>query len=138
LEIGNWKFLGDLYREPIDDKSSPGQKQENLIVPEAPKLPEKPADQPAASSIQNVASSAPAPVQTGSTPAAQPSSNDSKILEKDRQLKILVDMAFAEGIDKAVEAAKATNSAYLIDELHDMLVDKLRQELIEKGKLKEV
>ena len=70
--------------------------------------------------------------------SAQSHSDDPKILEKDRQLKMLVDIAFSKGLDKAVEAARATNNAYLIDEFHDMLVDKLRQELIEKGKLKEL
>jgi len=37
----------------------------------------------------------------------------------------------------AVKIAKALNNAYILDEFHDTLIDKLYKELVERGKIKE-
>ena len=42
------------------------------------------------------------------------------------------------GVHYAVAMAKKMESAYVLDEFHDSLVDELRKELIEKGKLKKL
>ena len=131
--------MNDPYRESTQDETDSAPKIETPIKPEIIKpqeiIPEKPAEivRPA-NVITPVAPAVSVPLGV----SAQSPSDDPKILEKDRQLKMLVDIAFSKGLDQAVEAARATNNAYLIDEFHDLLVDKLRQELIEKGKLKEL
>ena len=130
--------MPDPYREPIKDGPAPEAKTEKTVSPEGAGEVKK-TEQPAVAPPQKTAAPAPAPPSLAQSGAAPPSaSDDLKSLDKDRQLKILVDLAFQQGINKAVEAAKATESPYLIDEFHDTLVDQLRQQLIEKGKLKEL
>ncbi len=57
---------------------------------------------------------------------------------KERQIELLVQMAFDKGIVEAVEIAKNLKSPYLLDEFHDTLVDNLYNKLVEQGKLKQV
>lgn len=49
-----------------------------------------------------------------------------KIIQK------LVDTAFQKGVSKAIEEAKALNDPFLMDKFHDVLVDELKDVLIEK------
>lgn len=60
------------------------------------------------------------------------------IMEKNPKVKILVDLAFEKGIAKAVEEAKKTGDAYLIDAFHDALIDEVYDILIKEGLLKEM
>lgn len=50
----------------------------------------------------------------------------------------LVNKAFSSSIEAAVEEAKATNNAALIDAFHDALVDELYDVLVERGKIKKI
>lgn len=59
-----------------------------------------------------------------------------KSLEKKDQLQFLVNLAFEEGLKKAVGAAKILNNAYILDEFHDLIVDRLYNELKKRGKIK--
>lgn len=61
-----------------------------------------------------------------------------KNLDTVRQVKVLVTLAFEKGIGHSIKVARNLNDAYLLDELHDKLVGELRDELVEKGKLKEI
>lgn len=61
-----------------------------------------------------------------------------KRYEKTQQLKGLIDIAFQKGISYAVDVVKEMDNPFLMDELHDVLVDELRKELIERGKLEEI
>lgn len=133
--------MPDPYREPIEEETPslppPDKKVEKPVlaeIPEIKKLQEKPLSAPPPEVVT------PAPAPTAPSPAAPPPppADELKVLDQDRQLKILVDLAFQQGLDKAVEAARATENPYLIDKFHDTLVDELRQKLIEKGKLKEL
>ncbi len=130
--------MPDSYREPIEDKPEALKELEQMPSgPEAkelPATPEKPS--PAPSQEQAQLSASPVSLSSSQSAAAVPTQGTD--LENDRQLKILVDLAFQKGIDAAVEAAKASEDPYLIDKFHDTLVDELRQQLIEKKKLKEV
>jgi len=54
---------------------------------------------------------------------------------KEKQLGILVGVAFSDSIPEAVLLAEKLKSPYLLDELHDVLVDKFYQELIKRGKI---
>jgi len=132
--------MPDSYREPTDEPAVSPPKIEKPTPFEAKetldKIKETPTVAPLEEQPKPPAPQAPSPSTLQPT-AAAPKKEDSKDLDKDRQLKILVDLAFAQGIDKAVAAAKATGDAYLIDEFHDTLIDELHQQLIDKGKLKE-
>ena len=59
-----------------------------------------------------------------------------KNLDTARQVKVLITLAFEKGIGHSIKVARNLNDAYLLDELHDKLVGELRNELVEKGKLK--
>jgi hypothetical protein len=56
-------------------------------------------------------------------------------LSKEKQLDILVGVAMTQSIPESVSLAQATNNPYIIDELHDVLVDKFYSELIKRGKI---
>jgi hypothetical protein len=132
--------MPDPYREPTEEPAVSPPKIEMPTAFEAKEALDKIREAPPEAPAQE----APRPSSVPSAPAAAPTSpappkkEELKDLNEDRQMKILVDLAFQQGIDKAVQAAKATGQAYLIDKLHDTLVDELHQQLIEKGKLKEV
>lgn len=61
-----------------------------------------------------------------------------KDLDVSRQVKILTALAFEKGIRHSIKVARGLNDAYLLDELHDKLVGELHDELVKKGKLKEI
>jgi hypothetical protein len=141
--------MSDPYREPIEEPAAAPPKIEKPAPFEAEKAMQKireiPSSAPAqetpkptpAPPVSTPPPSVPEPAPTPAPPPPAPKKESLKDLNEDRQMKTLVDMAFQQGIDKAVEAARATGQAYLIDKLHDTLIDELRQQLIEKGKLKE-
>lgn len=56
--------------------------------------------------------------------------------EKPDQIKKLVSLAFTKGLNYSFEVAKKLNDPYILDELHDILVDELYEQLIKKDKLK--
>lgn len=57
---------------------------------------------------------------------------------KDRQIQLLIEMAFEKGVIEAVEVAKNLDNPYLLDEFHDALVDEFYKKLVEQGKLKAI
>jgi len=57
---------------------------------------------------------------------------------KERQIQLLVGLAFEKGIFQAIEVAKNLDSPYLLDEFHDTLVDELYNKLVEAGKLEKI
>jgi len=61
-----------------------------------------------------------------------------KDLDSSRQVKVLSILAFEKGIMYSINVARRLNNPYLLDELHDKLVGELHDELIKKGKLKEI
>jgi hypothetical protein len=56
-------------------------------------------------------------------------------LPKEKQLDILVGLAMTQSIPEAVALAQESGSPYVLDELHDVLVDKFFEELVKRGKL---
>lgn len=70
--------------------------------------------------------------------AAQQQAQKLKDEPKERQIELLIQMAFDKGVIEAVEVAKNLDNSYLLDEFHDALVDKLYNTLVEQGKLKQV
>jgi hypothetical protein len=142
LEIGNFNKVPDPYREPTEEPAALPPKIEKPTAFEAKEAIEKFKEMPAAAPSQEASKPAAPqtapPVAPAPPKSAPPKKEDLKDLDEDRQIKMLVDLAFQQGIDKAVQAARATGQAYLIDKLHDTLIDELHQQLVEKGKLKEV
>ena len=65
----------------------------------------------------------------------EPSAQELEHMPDDRQVKFLVMMAMQDGVDKAVELARRVNSAFVLDELHDLIVDQLFNELVKRHKL---
>jgi len=61
-----------------------------------------------------------------------------KDLDVSRQVRILTTLAFEKGIQHSIKVARGLNDAYLLDALHDKLVGELHDELVKKGKLKEI
>ncbi|MDD5590282.1 MAG: hypothetical protein PHQ47_03900 [Candidatus Portnoybacteria bacterium] len=119
-----WKDSGQAPKP----ESAPDLKSEKIPTPE------KKTEAPAPAKEQATAAVAPASSPVPPSPSASALDD----IDQDRQLKILVDLAFTQGIDKAVLAARATENAYLIDKLHDTLVDELAEKLKNEGKLKEI
>ncbi|MFH0852468.1 MAG: hypothetical protein V1845_02615 [bacterium] len=130
--------MADPYREPTEGGTAE-PRIEKPSEPEMTEKTEKMAEMPKTAPAEEALKPTPSPSAIPAVPA-QAAAPASQVLqtEKDRQLKMLVDLAFSQGIDKAVEAVNATSDAYLIDKFHDTLIDELRQQLVEKGKLKEV
>lgn len=86
------------------------------------------------------------PVQTKTT-FTPDESKDSEIktdikkikdLDTGRQIKVLTTLAFEKGIMYSIKVARGLNNAYLLDGLHDKLIGELHEELIRKGKLKDL
>ena len=59
-------------------------------------------------------------------------------LDTEGQVKKLTFLAFEKGIKHSIKVARSLNDAYLLDELHDRLRGELHQELVGKGKLKDI
>ena len=58
-----------------------------------------------------------------------------KGVPRQRQVKILADLAMEKGVHYAVATARKIDNAYVLDELHDTLVDELYEELKNRGLL---
>jgi len=54
------------------------------------------------------------------------------------KLQELVDVAFAKGLLEAIEMARAANDPYLLDAFHDVLTDRLYDELIKRRAITEL
>jgi len=65
-----------------------------------------------------------------------PVSDEEKKREQD-MLQHLVDVAFHEGVLVAIEEARKLNEPFLLDAFHDLLVDKLHDELVARDKIKQ-
>ena len=94
------------------------------------------AENPAPSSAAPSLAPSAAPVAVATTSRAE--TQNLKGLEKNIQLKNLVDLAFQKGINYATDVARDLDNPYLMDAFHDTLVDKLHKELVERGKLEEI
>ena len=67
---------------------------------------------------------------------SEPISDEEKKREQD-MLQHLVDVAFHEGVLAAIEEARKLNEPFLLDAFHDLLVDKLHDELVARDKIKQ-
>jgi hypothetical protein len=153
--------MNDLYREPIDEKSeapaAPSAKssveQEILelekklaakrasLTPEAPKPLEQVLETEQAATkkfVQPDPQKISAPLTPPVIQKAKDEAEAFRGMEKNQQLKGLVDLAFQKGVIYAAEVVRNLDNPYLMDEFHDTLADHLHKELVEKGKLEEI
>ena len=65
-------------------------------------------------------------------------SEELKSLDTPGKVARLVVIAFEKGIAHSINIAKNMNDAYLLDALHDKLIGELHDELVKKGKLKDL
>ena len=150
--------MSDSYREPVDDtkiESLPplGEKSvEQEIFDLEKRLAEKRAmlgrekQKPLEQIIEQEKAKIQTTIQQTATDdpaskAQEPTKEKAKELkryEKTQQLKGLIDIAFQKGVSYAVDVAREMDNPFLLDELHDVLVDELRKELIDRGKLEEL
>ncbi len=77
------------------------------------------------------------------TPAVQPPADQViseaeaiKVLTKKRQAQYLVNLCFKKGIHYALHVAQKLNDPFILDELHDRLINELYTELVKRKKLK--
>lgn len=77
------------------------------------------------------------PVAVPPTAQVQQQVKELKNLDRQNQVKTLCDLAFEKNLNFAIEVARSLDNAYVLDEFHDTLVDKLYQELIKRRKLEE-
>lgn len=78
------------------------------------------------------------PAYTKKPQSIQKQATNIKGLQRQRQIKILGDLALERGVNYAVSIAQKLDNAYVLDEFHDSLVDDLYEELKKRGKLKEL
>lgn len=144
----------DQYREPIKDESGAESLpradraaigQEILDLEQ--KLAEKKAEQEksveAALGVEIAKPTGPMAAATTQTIAPKPEeikadAEKFRGAEKSQQLQGLVNLAFEKGAAYATEVVKKLDNPYLLDEFHDVLVDKFREELVKRGKLEEM
>jgi hypothetical protein len=82
----------------------------------------------------NTSQPVPQPQQQSIIQKAQTLQNE----PKERQIALLIQLAFEKSVFEAVNVARKLDNPYLLDEFHDALVDKLYNQLVEKGKLKQI
>jgi len=144
--------MPDVYRESIDDKpeAAPSLVEQEILElekklaakraslnPEKERPLEQIIGQEKAKSL-SAAASLPTTQSALNTPQVKEKASELKRYEKTQQLKGLIDLAFQKGISYAVDVAREMDNPFLLDELHDVLVDELKKELVERGQLEEI
>lgn len=129
------------FEQPqIAEKQTEVEKLRQEIVEMRKQLAEKkmelrqeaPAEAPTeGKSGAEIAESAPTPAGViASQPSIQTAPTDI-----DNQVKNLCELAFQKGVGEAIKAAQELNNPYVLDELHDALVDNLYDRLIGEKKI---
>lgn len=104
--------------------------------PEIQSAPERRAEK----SLSTASATAAPNATTNDAPQTSQKQRLAEIEKMDTEHKIetLSMVAFADGIEKSVAMARALKDPYILDALHDKLIGELYNELIKKGKLKEI
>jgi len=77
-------------------------------------------------------------IPTGQQQAINQTAQKIKDAPKERQVELLIQMAMDKGIIESVVIAKNLDNPYLLDEFHDALIDHFYNELVKRGKLKQI
>lgn len=149
----------DSYREPVEKKTeTPKTAEQSALEQEILALEKQLAEKKAGlggaekvkplEQIISPEKPAAAPPTKAPAPAVAPAvanpeavktdTGQLRAMDKNQQIKALVDLAFQKGVIHSVEVARNLDNPYLLDEFHDTLVDELHKELVERGKLEEI
>lgn len=133
------KEIAILEQKLAEKKASLG-KVENFSEKEFVKetIKERMAETPVFSVPQKTAASTAKGTKATPTPlvaTGKVTAQDLRQLSKEKQLDILVGVAMTQSIPESVSLAQATDNPYILDELHDVLVDKFYSELVKRGKI---
>jgi len=60
-----------------------------------------------------------------------------KKMDKESQLKFLINISFQKGLDEGVKLLRALNNPHITDAFHDQLTDKFYKQLIEEKRIEE-
>lgn len=139
------KALEEKLAEKRAELRAPIEKKENNLTEQEAVL-ESIIETPVPSTILDDGTIASAPqTAQATTPADEDLSGEEKFeinqlkkMDKESQLKFLLNISFKKGLDEGVKLAKVLNNAYLIDEFHDKLVDSFYKKLVEEKKLEEI
>lgn len=107
----------EMIREIIKEKLAATPGTQTLPPQQAAAAQQRPVPQP--------------PPQTHAVPSYASDELHAKVQE-------LVELAFAKSLSQAIDLAKATQNAALIDAFHDVMVDELYDHLVETGKLDKI
>lgn len=131
---------------PQEQNQNPQEQEPQVPTPERIETTPEPVPEikPEAEKISEAAEPAteiPEPEVTPTEPPpeeVQKEIRNIKSLDRERQVQVLSNLAFDKGIAYAVSVARGLDNAYVLDKLHDTLVDQLYEELVNQGKLKEL
>lgn len=129
-----------ILEQKLAEKKASLGKVENFSEKEFVKetIKERMSEAPIFSAPQKSVAPAKKSAQTTPTPlvaTGKVTVQDLQQLSKEKQLNILVGIAMTQSIPESVSLAQATDNPYILDELHDVLVDKFYSELVKRGKI---
>lgn len=79
----------------------------------------------------------PPPPSAVISPPRRPSEEEAlRVEEREEQLRVLIELSFSEGVASAVKRARRL-TPWLLDELHDRLIDEYYQKLVQAGQVTE-
>ncbi|MDP3995950.1 MAG: hypothetical protein Q8P74_01750 [bacterium] len=119
----------DVLRERVEHLESQLKKEQPAISPEKE---ERVVKQEIKSYLQELQ-------QTPTTAAPLATRDEAKEIEKfpaSQQIGALVSLVFEKSLDEAISVAKEIDNPAILDEFHDVLVDKYFEELVEKKIIK--
>lgn len=129
-----------LLEQRLAEKKASLGKSENFSEKEVLKeaIRERMAEAPVFNAQQKTISLASKSKKSTPTPlvaTGKVTAQDLGRLSKEKQLDILVGVAMTQSIPESVVLAQAMDNPYILDEMHDVLVDKFYGELVKRGKI---
>jgi len=131
------KEIEVLERRLAEKKAQLSEKKEPFLEKEVARevVEERVAEHLAAPAILPAAKKSPAKAPPPLVPPTKISLSVLKRTSQEKQLQILLGVALKNSIPQAVVLAEKLDNPYLLDALHDALVDKFYEELLKRGKI---
>ena len=131
------KEIEVLERRLAEKKAQLSEKKEPFLEKEVARevVEERVAEHLAAPAILPAVKKSPAKVPPPLVPPTKISLSVLKRTSQEKQLQILLGVALKNSIPQAVVLAEKLDNPYLLDALHDALVDKFYEELLKRGKI---
>ena len=131
------KEIEVLERRLAEKKAQLSERKEPFLEKEVARevVEERVAEHLAAPAILPAVKKSPAKVPPPLVPPTKISLSVLKRTSQEKQLQILLGVALKNSIPQAVVLAEKLDNPYLLDALHDALVDKFYEELVRRGKI---